>query len=73
MNGQPGISDSLKLYLVFSNPLIISFPDGSDGKTSAYNAGHPGSVPGLGRSPREGNGNPLQYPCLEDLIDGGAW
>ena len=40
------------------------FPGGSDGKASAYNAGDPGSIPGLGRSPGEGNGNPLQYSCL---------
>ena len=41
------------------------FPDGSDGKASAYDVGDLGSIPGPGRSPREGNGNPLQYPCLE--------
>ena len=45
----------------------------SDGKVSAYNAGDPGSIPGLGRSPGEGNGNPLQYSCLENPMDGGAW
>ena len=39
----------------------MDFPGGSDGKASAYNAGDPGSIPGLGRSPGEGNGNPLQY------------
>ena len=39
----------------------------------AYNAGDPGSIPGLGRSPGEGNGNPLQYSCLENPMDGGAW
>ena len=49
------------------------FPGGSDGKTSVYNAGDPGSVPGLGRSPGEGNGNPLQYYCLENPMDGGTW
>ena len=49
------------------------FPGGSDGKASAYNAGDPGSIPGLGRSPGEGNGNPLQYSCLENPIDRGAW
>ena len=49
------------------------FPDGSDGKSSAYNVGDPGSVPGSGRSPREGNGNPLWYFCLENPMDGGAW
>ena len=46
---------------------------GSDGKASAYNAGDLGSIPGLGRSPGEGNGNPLQYSCLEYPMDGGAW
>ena len=40
---------------------FIDFPGGSDGEASAYNAGDPGSIPGLGRSPGEGNGNPLQY------------
>ena len=40
---------------------------------SAHNAGDPGSIPGLGRSPGEGNGNPLQYSCLENSMDGGAW
>ena len=51
----------------------LNFPSGSDGKASAYNAGDPGSIPGLGRSPGEGNGNPLQYSCLENSMDGGAW
>ena len=46
---------------------------GSDGKASAYNAGDLGSIPGLGRSSGEGNGNPLQYSCLENPVDGGAW
>ena len=46
---------------------------GSDGKASVYNAGDPGSIPGSGRSPEEGNGNPLQYSCLENLINRGAW
>ena len=49
------------------------FPGGSDSKVSVYNAGDPVSIPGLGRSPGEGNGNPLQYPCLENLMDRGAW
>ena len=44
---------------------LLDFPGGSDGKASAYNAGDQGSIPGLGRSPGEGNGNPLQYSCLE--------
>ena len=51
----------------------MGFPGGSDGKESACNAGDPGSVLGLGRSPGEGNGNPLQFSCLENPMDGGAW
>ena len=50
-----------------------SFPGGSDGKASAYNAGDPGSIPGLGTSSGEGNGKPLQYSCLENPMDRGAW
>jgi len=46
---------------------------GSDGKEFACNAGDPGLIPGSGRSPGEGNGNPLQYSCLENSMDGGAW
>ena len=49
------------------------FPGGSEGKESACNAVNPGSIPGSGRSPGEGNGNPLQYSCLENPMDGGAW
>ena len=49
------------------------FPGGSEGKASACDAGDPGSIPGLGRSPREGNGNPLHYSCLENPMDRGAW
>ena len=48
-------------------------PCSSDGKESACNVGDPGSVPGLGRSPGEGNGNPIQYSCLENPMDRGAW
>ena len=51
----------------------MGFPGGSEVKVSASNAGDPGSIPGLGRSPREGNGNPLQCACLENLMDRGAW
>ena len=51
---------------------IYDFPGGSDGKASVYNAGDLGSVPGLGRSPGEGNGNPLQDSCLENPLDGGT-
>ena len=49
------------------------FPAGSVGKDSACNAGDLGSIPGLGRFPGEGNGNPLQYSCLENPMDRGAW
>ena len=52
---------------------IIDVPGGSDGKAAIYNVGDPGSIPGLGRSPGEGNGNPLQYYCLENPMDRGAW
>ena len=48
-------------------------PGGSEVKASACNAGDLGSIPGLGRSPGKGNGNPLQYSCLENPTDGGAW
>ena len=52
---------------------LTFFPGGSDGKASACNVGDPGSIPGLGRSPGEGNGSPLQYSCLENPMGGGAW
>ena len=55
------------------NYISLSFPGGSDGKAAAYNVGDWGSIPGLGRSPGEGNGNPLQYSCLENPMNGGAW
>ena len=55
-------------------PLLpLDFPGGSDGKASACNAGDPGLIPGSGRSPGEENGNPLQYSCLENPMDRGAW
>ena len=49
--------------------ICISKAGGSDGKESACNAGNPSSIPGLGRSPGKGNGNPLQYSCLENSMD----
>ena len=52
---------------------LLGFPGSSDGKASAYNAGDLGLIPGSGRSPGEGNGNPLQYSCLENPMDQGAW
>ena len=53
--------------------MLMGFPGGSDGKISACNAGDLGLIPGLGRSPGEGNGYPLQYSCLENPMDRGAW
>ena len=57
---------------IFLNP-YITFPGGSDGKVSAYNEGDLGSIPGLGRSHGEGNGNPPQYSCLENPMERGSW
>ena len=51
----------------------VDFPGSSDSKVSAYNVGDPGSIPGSGRFPGEGNGKPLQYSWLESPMDGGAW
>ena len=51
----------------------MCFPGGSEVKAPASNAGDPGSIPGLGRSHGKGNGNPLQYSCLENPMDGEAW
>ena len=64
------LSDSCIFSIIF---LRFSFPGGSEGKVSAYNAGDLGSIPGSGRSPGEGNGNPLQYSCLENPMDKEAW
>ena len=52
---------------------VQGVPGGSELKVSASNAGDLGSIPGSGRSPGEGNGNPVQYYCLENPMDGGAW
>ena len=51
----------------------MGFPGGTDGKESAHNAGGPSLIPGSGRSSGEGNGNPLQYSCLGNPMDRGAW
>ena len=63
----------LELKVEF-RPLTVreDFPGGSDGKASACNVGDRGSIPGSGRSPGEGNGNPPQYSCLENSMDRGA-
>ena len=54
-------------------PGEVGFLGGSEVKASAWNAGDLGSIPGSGRSPGEGNGNPLQYSYLENPMEGGAW
>ena len=59
--------------LPVSITIIWGFPGGSEVKVSAWNAGDLGSIPGWGRSPGKGNGNPLQYSCLEHPMEGGAW
>ena len=61
------------LISITTYSLFIEFPGSSDGKASVYNAGDPGSIAGSVRSPGEGNGNPLQYYCLENPMDREAW
>ena len=64
------------MYLFFFRQNAISYlldSSGLDGKESACSVGDPGSIPGSGRSPGEGNGYPFQYPCLENFMDRGAW
>ena len=63
----------MKIEISYYSVYTSGLPGGSDGKVSVCNAGDPGSIPGLGRSPGEGNGNPLQYYCLENPMDRGAW
>ena len=66
------ISTALLCFLK-QTPLTEGFPGGSDGKEPVSNAGDHGLTPGLGRSSGEGNDYPLQYSCLENSMDGGAW
>ena len=68
----PGTWISFILFFLLW-PCQRCFPSGSDGEESACSAEDPGLIPELGRSPGEGNGNPLQYSCLENPMDGGAW
>ena len=79
-SGHPCVIPDLRGNVFHFSPLRIMFTiglpvfsGGSVGKGSACNSGDLGSIPGLGRPPREGNGNPLQYSCLENPKDGGAW
>ena len=69
-----GLGEGVKCKAPFSplSPKKGGFPGGSDGKASAYNAGDLGSIPGLGRSDGDGNGNPLQHSSLENPADRGA-
>ena len=67
------MSRTLCAYSNHSMLVIMGFPGGSEVKASASNAGDPRSIPELGRSPGEGNGNPLQYSCLENPMDGEVW
>ena len=62
--------DELKALKAY--PIHMGFPGGSEDKASTCNAGDPGLIPGLGRSPGEGNGSPLQYSCLENPMDRGT-
>ena len=69
-----GLLNHLHFFLFFSFFCSTSVTScGSDGKVSACNAGDLSLIPGSGRSPGEGNGSPLQYPCLENPMDRGAW
>ena len=61
------------MYLFIILYRSMGFPGGSDGVQSACKVGDLGSIPGSGRPPGEGNGNPLQYSCLENSMAGGAW
>ena len=61
------------IHFIKDQNSVSYFVGGSDSKASVYNTGDPGSIPGLGRSLEEGNGNPLQDYCLENPMDRGAW
>ena len=84
VNSNTHVGSKFQLHLVHSQAVHPSykyiyiiihggFPSGSDGKESAFNAGDLGSIPRLGRSPEEENGNPLQYSCPENSMDREAW
>ena len=76
MEGKPATRVEFSVQILSCVQLLVAlqaFPGGLAGKESACNAGDQGSIPGLERSSREGNGNPLQYCCLENFIDRGAF
>ena len=66
-------SKVVQFYIYMYFYIYKGFPGSSAGKEFTCNAGDLGSIPGLGRSPGKGNGNPLQYSCLENPMDRGAW
>ena len=70
MRASPGYTG---LAFLFPSPTTVVFAGGSDGNEYACNTGDPGSIPGLGRCPGDGNGYPLQYSYLENPMDRGAW
>ena len=63
----------VKIILIIDSTNLLGFLGDSDSKDSACNSGDLGLIPGLGRPPRKGNGNPLQHSCLENSMDRGAW
>ena len=67
-----GEQEEVQMEILAGTSMYIDLSGGSDSKTSVYNVGDLGSIPGLGRSAGEGNGNPLQYYCLENPMDRGA-
>ena len=81
MFGKLHLANHISPLYVFINQVVLEhnlvhllgFPGGSEVKASACSVGDPGSIPGWGRSPGEENGNPLQYFCLENPMDGEAW
>ena len=73
LEGNPLQEDIANFSSLLPTVVPMGFPGGSDGKESACNVGDPGSIPGSGRSPGEGNDSLLQYSCLDNSVDRGAW
>ena len=73
MNWETGIHIYTLLYIKYITNEVLGFPGGSDGKESACNTGNLSSIHGSGRSSGKGNGEPLQYSCLENSMNQGAW
>ena len=68
-----GLIGQRNMHVYLGGSVVKGLPRGTSGKESACNTGNLGSVPGLGRFPEEGNGNPFQYSCLGNPMDRGAW